>query len=68
MELSVSYQNYREWTGLDSLIHKAWINAEGKYHKEDGPAHIIYYSDGLIFEEFLISLFVGVISLSLMLL
>jgi antitoxin component YwqK of YwqJK toxin-antitoxin module len=52
MELSVSYQNYMEWTGLDNTIHKAWTNAEGKYHKEDGPAHIIYHSDGLIFEEF----------------
>jgi hypothetical protein len=45
--------NYKEWIGINGLLHKEWRNEAGSLHREDGPAQINYYRDGSIeWEEF----------------
>lgn len=39
----------------DEVIERKWLDENGKYHREDGPAHILYDENGLYkLQEFLV--------------
>ena len=47
---------YKEFRDEYSFLYKEWVNADGKYHREDGPACTKYYGNNSIwYEEFYIN-------------
>ena len=46
---------YKKLEDSGGSFFEKWVNANGKYHREDGPAYISHYPDGSIrYEEFYI--------------
>jgi hypothetical protein len=41
----------REFRDSEDFLHKIWINEEGYRHRDNGPADVSFYPNGLIARE-----------------
>ncbi len=47
------------WFDSVGLPHESWVNEDGLRHREDGPAHIVYLTNGRIVSYYLNGIFFG---------